>query len=104
MSGYARINSRHGFYPLIANLMQVRVADSAKKNFDLNVMFSGIATRDGGSRKARCGTASGVGFRLLHTAIRVSRRRLGYAKSAIVHAKYATAGGHQPENAGRQVL
>jgi hypothetical protein len=45
MSGNAWIDSRHST-PLAANGVEVRVADTAEKDFNLNIMFAWIAPRD----------------------------------------------------------
>src|SRR5271154_2757813 len=42
----ARINRRHHAAPLIANLMEIGVADAAEQNLDLHVVFGWIAPRD----------------------------------------------------------
>ena len=48
VAGDAGIDSGHDFAPLIAHLVQIGVADAAVENFDLDVVFGGIAPRDGG--------------------------------------------------------
>jgi hypothetical protein len=45
MSRNAWIDSRHST-PLAANGVEVRVADTAEKDFNLNIMFAWIAPRD----------------------------------------------------------
>jgi len=45
MSGNAWIDSRHRA-PLVTDLVQVRVADTAEKDFDLNVVFARVTPRD----------------------------------------------------------
>ena len=52
MSGNTRIDSWH-CAPLITDLVEVRVTDTAEKNFDLNVVFARITPRDrrGGKRR-----------------------------------------------------
>jgi hypothetical protein len=52
MSRNAWIDSWH-LAPLVADLVEVRVADTAEKDFDLNIVFSRIATRDCGGGKRR---------------------------------------------------
>ena len=42
MSGNAWIDSGH-HTPLVTDLVEVRVTDTTKKDFDLNVVFAGIA-------------------------------------------------------------
>jgi hypothetical protein len=45
MSGNAWIDSGHRA-PLVTDLVQVRVADTAEKDFDLNVVFARVTPRD----------------------------------------------------------
>ncbi len=52
MSGNAWIDSRYRA-PLVTDLVEVRVADTTEKDFDLNVVFARIAPRDRGGRKRR---------------------------------------------------
>jgi hypothetical protein len=59
VSGNAWIDSGHRA-PLVTNLVEVRVTDTTEKNFDLNVVFAGIAPRDRGGRKRRFRTCSSV--------------------------------------------
>ena len=46
MSGYTRIDSWYRT-PLVTNGVEIRVADTTEKNFDLNIMFARIASWDG---------------------------------------------------------
>jgi hypothetical protein len=57
MSGNAWIDSWYRT-PLATNSVEVRVADTAEKDFDLNVMFARIAPRDrgGGKRRTHAGS------------------------------------------------
>jgi hypothetical protein len=48
MARHARVNSRHHLVPLIANLVQVRVANAAEKYLNLDVGLGWIAPRDRG--------------------------------------------------------
>ena len=66
MSGNAWIDSGHRT-PLITDLVEVRVADTAEKDFDLNVVFAWIAPRDRGGRKRRFRTRSSVSLRFILT-------------------------------------
>ena len=59
MSGNAGIDSGH-HAPLVTDLVEVRVTDTTEKDFDLNVVFAGIAPRDRGGRKRRFRTRSSV--------------------------------------------
>jgi hypothetical protein len=59
VSGNAWIDSGH-HAPLVTDLVEVRVTDTTEKNFDLNVVFAGIAPRDRGGRKRRFRTCSSV--------------------------------------------
>ena len=57
MAGDAGIDSRHAA-PLVTDLVEVGVADTAVQDFDLNVVFAWIAPRDRGGGKRRCRTCS----------------------------------------------
>ena len=52
--------------PLVADLVEIGVADAAEEDFDLHVVFGRIASRDRGGGQRRCRTGGGVGFRLVH--------------------------------------
>jgi hypothetical protein len=45
--------------------MEVRVADTTEKDFDLNVVFARIASRDRGGGKRRFRTRSRIGLRFI---------------------------------------
>src|SRR4051812_35189793 len=50
VSGDARISGGHVVVPLVANLVEIRVADTAKEDFNLYIGGSRLAPRDlGGS-------------------------------------------------------
>jgi len=66
MSGNAWIDSGH-HAPLVTDLVEVRVADTAEKDFDLNVVFARIAPRDRGGGKRRFRTCSSVSLRFILT-------------------------------------
>jgi hypothetical protein len=66
MSGNARINCGHRT-PLVTDLVEVRVADSAKEDFDLNVVFARITPGDCRGRKWRFRTRSRVSLRFILT-------------------------------------
>jgi hypothetical protein len=50
MAWNAWIDSRHNA-PLVPNLVEVRVADTAEKDFEPNVVFTGIPPSDYGWSK-----------------------------------------------------
>jgi hypothetical protein len=85
-----RVHSGHEFAPLITHRVKIRVANTAEQDFDLYVVFGWFAPRDRGKGKRRCSAGSGVSFGILHVFNLDVRRALGYAKHAIVHAKYAS--------------
>jgi hypothetical protein len=64
MSGNAWIDSRHRA-PLITDLVQVRVAYTAEKDFNLNVMFTWIASWDRDGSKRRFRTRSSISLRFI---------------------------------------
>ena len=49
--GNAGVDGGHHTAPLVADLVQIGVADAAKQNFDLHVVFRRIAPRDRGRCK-----------------------------------------------------
>ena len=51
VSRYAGVDSGHHAAPLVADLVQIGVADTAKQNFDLYVVFRRIAPRNCGRCK-----------------------------------------------------
>jgi hypothetical protein len=66
MSGNAWIDSGYPA-PLVTDLVQVRVADTAEKDFDLNIVFARIAPRDRGGGKRRFSTRSSVSLSFILT-------------------------------------
>jgi hypothetical protein len=66
MSRNAWIDSRHGT-PLTTNLVKVRMTYTAEKDFDLNVMFARITSRDRDGSKRRFRTCSSVSVRFILT-------------------------------------
>ena len=46
MAGDARVDRRHHVAPLIADLVEIGVADAAEQDLDLHVVFGRIAARD----------------------------------------------------------
>jgi hypothetical protein len=66
MSGNAWIDSGYPA-PLVTDLVEVRVADTAEKDFDLNVVFARIASRDRGGGKRRFRTRSSISLRFILT-------------------------------------
>ena len=62
VAGNAGVDGGHGVLPLVANLMEVGVADAAEENFNLDVLRAGLATLEG-ERSERSGCAlGGKGF------------------------------------------
>ena len=66
MAGNARVDRRHDVVPLVTDLVEIGVADTAEEDLDLHVVFGRIPAlnRRGGER--RCRTRSGVSFRFVH--------------------------------------
>src|SRR5262245_50503047 len=60
------IDGGHDAGPLVTDLMEIGMADTAKEDFDLYVGFSGIAPRNRGGGKRRRRASSGVSVRLVH--------------------------------------
>src|SRR6266513_5329224 len=65
VTGNNRVSRGHELAPLVANRMQIGVADAAKQDLDLHVAVSWIATVDLGRSQPRCRTGSGVSFRVV---------------------------------------
>jgi hypothetical protein len=66
MSRNAWIDSGHRA-PLATDLVKVRVADTAKKDFNLNVVFARIAPRDHGGGKRRFCTIRSISLGFILT-------------------------------------
>ena len=60
------IDSRHRA-PFATDGVEVRVADTAEKDFDLNIVFARIAPGDHGGSKRRFRTRSSVSLRFILT-------------------------------------
>jgi hypothetical protein len=67
MSRNAWIDSGHRA-PLATDGVEVRVADTAEKDFNLNIVFARFAPRDRGWGKRRFCTSSSVSLRFMLTA------------------------------------
>ena len=50
---HARVDGGHETAPLIANLVEIGMADAAIQNFDLYVVFGWVAPRDRGEGQRR---------------------------------------------------
>src|SRR5580658_2773307 len=88
VAGNARVDGGHGT-PLIANLVEVGVANSAEENLDLYVVRGWIAPRDGSGRNRRCLAGGGVGFRVVHRSNVGCSPGWRYAEHAILYAECA---------------
>jgi len=66
MARDAGVHSRHDAAPLVTNLVEIGVADTAEEDFDLYIGFSRIAPRNRGGGKRRRRASSGVSVRLVH--------------------------------------
>src|SRR5437660_1817658 len=64
VTGNNRIIRGHELAPLVADRMEIGVADAAEENFDLHVPFSWIATIDFSGGQPRCRARSGVSLRV----------------------------------------
>ena len=62
MAGDDRVDSGHELAPLVADGMEIGVADAAEEDFDLHVVFGWIAPRNCRGGKWRGRTGSGVSF------------------------------------------
>ena len=68
VAGNAGVYRGHEAAPLIADLVEVGVTDSAEEDLELHVIFGWIAPRDRSGGKRRCCTGGGVGFCVVHTS------------------------------------
>ena len=66
VAGHAWVDGGHDVAPLVADRVQVGVADAAEQNFDLHVVFGWIAPRDRTGSERRCRTGGGISFRFVH--------------------------------------
>jgi len=66
MAGDAGVNGGHDFFPLVASLVKIGVADAAEQNLDLHIVVGGIAAGDGGGSERRCGAGNGISFGAVH--------------------------------------
>ena len=66
MARNAGVNGGHRVLPLVANLVEIGVTNAAEQDFDLHVVFGGIAPRDRGRRQRRCCTRSRICFCVVH--------------------------------------
>ncbi len=89
VAGHAGVDRGQETAPLIADLVEIGMADAAEQNLYLYVVFGWVAPRDRSEGQRRSRTSSGVGFCVGHVLNLDARRTLRYAKYAIVHAKYA---------------
>ena len=89
VAGHAGVDRGHETAPLIANLVEIGVADATEQNLYLYVVFGWVAPRDRSEGQRRSRTDSGISFSVEHILNLDAQRTLRYAKSAIVHAKYA---------------
>ena len=90
VAGNARVDRRHHAAPLVADLVEIGVADAAEENFDLYVVLGGIAPRDRGGGKRRCRAGSGISFRVVHISGLDACQSFWYAKDAILYTGCAT--------------
>src|SRR5438094_2783096 len=67
MAGNNRVIRGHELAPLIADRMEIGVADAAEEDLNLYVAVSWIATFDLGGRQPRCRTGSGVSLRIVRS-------------------------------------
>src|SRR5207248_7970779 len=67
MAGDNRVIRGHELAPLVADRMEVGVANAAEEDLDLHVVVSWIASFDLGGGQRRCGTGSGVSLRVVRS-------------------------------------
>jgi energy-converting hydrogenase Eha subunit B len=69
MAGDDGVNSRQEAAKLVADVMEIGMADAAEQDLDLHVVFGWIASRDRGGGQRRRRTGSGISFGLEHGII-----------------------------------
>jgi hypothetical protein len=89
VAGNAGVNGGDGTAPLVADLVEVGVADTAEEDLDLHIRLGWFAPLDRGGSKRRCRTSSGECFRLVHSSTLDRWASPRYAEHAILHAEYA---------------
>jgi hypothetical protein len=60
-----RVNRGHDTAPLVTNLVKIGVADAAEQDFDPDIVFGRFPSRNRGGSQRRCGTGSGISFRVV---------------------------------------
>ena len=66
VAGDDGVDGGHDAAPLVADRMEIGVADAAEEDFDLHVAFGRIAPRDRGGGQRRCRTGGGISFCVVH--------------------------------------
>jgi hypothetical protein len=61
-----RVDGRHDTAPLVADRVEVGMADPAVEDLDLDVTIADVATRDAVGGQRRSGAGGGVSFCLVH--------------------------------------
>src|SRR6266566_3965134 len=94
VAGDNRIIRGHELAPLVADRMEIGVADAAEENFDLHVPVSWIAPADLSGGKPRCRARSGISLRVecswMHTSRLSSLLRIATESHAALSCSAAT--------------
>src|SRR5437762_1589660 len=94
VAGDNRIIRGHELAPLVADRMEIGVADAAEENFDLHVPVSWIAAADLSGGQPRCRARSGVSLRIecswMHTSRLSSLLRIATESHAALSCSAVT--------------
>jgi hypothetical protein len=66
VAGNAWVNGLHEAAPLVARIVEVRVANAAVEDFDLHIAWRWFTSRDCRVSQRSCRTGSGIGFGFIH--------------------------------------
>jgi hypothetical protein len=91
-----RIDSGHELAPLVADRMQIRVADTAKQDFDFHVTVSWIAPLDFGGSQSGGRTGCGVSFRVVGSWMHMIRFPSAFQSQLSTMAVKRQCGSHLP--------
>ncbi len=86
MAWDAGIHGRHDAAPLIADLVEIGVADTAEQDLDLHVVFRWIPACDRRVGQRRCRAGSGVSLRVVHEFMLLSD-----CSQALIQALYCSS-------------
>ena len=83
VAGNARINGLHEAAPLVARVVEVRMANAAEQNLDLHVVFRWIASWDAGVGQRRSRAGGRISFAFIHMIISCLFSKIGYVQRPV---------------------